>query len=266
MAALQHGDGGIEHHGGIDLALLHRRHRGGAEADADHRRAGRIEAVLLQQIFQEEIGRGTRRADADLLAGQILDRLDLAGVRRRHHQHQPGIAVIDHEGLQFLLLGGQIDAMVEIAGHHVGAAAEHGLQRVRAALEVDQFDGQPGLFVFAELLGQHGRQIAQAGAAADRDRDLALRCGKSRGQRQRQQRAGQPAEQFPHGFLQFVGRQDSAARGLEKATSVPSDTPECKRRRACGDLFHRERVPCAPANRLVSRHSIASQKHRGGLP
>ena len=69
--------------------------------------------------------------------------------------------------------------MVEIAGHHVGAAAEHRLQRVRAALEVDQFDVEAGLVVFAELLGQHGRQIAQAGAAADRDRDLALRRSKT---------------------------------------------------------------------------------------
>ena len=210
MAALQHRDRRIEHHGGVDLALLHRRHRGGAEADADHRGAGRIEAVFLQEIFQEEIGRGARRADADLLAGQILDRLDFIGVRGRHHKHQPGIAVIDHEGLQFLLLGGQIDAMVEIAGNHVGAAAEHGFERIRAALEVDQFDGKPGLFVFAELLGQHRRQIAQAGAAADRDRDLALRCGKTRRQRQCQQRPGQPANNFLHGFLQSVGRRDNA--------------------------------------------------------
>ena len=99
--------------------------------------------------------------------------------------------------------------MVEIAGHHVGAAAEHGLQRVRAALEVDQFDRQPRLFIFAELPCQHGRQIAEAGAAADRDGDLALRCGKARGERQRQQRSGQTAQQFPHRFLQF-GREDSA--------------------------------------------------------
>ena len=77
MVALQHRDRGIEHHRGVDLALLHRRHGRGAKTDADHRGAGRIEAVLLQKIFQEEIGRGTRRADADLLAGEILDRFDL---------------------------------------------------------------------------------------------------------------------------------------------------------------------------------------------
>jgi hypothetical protein len=139
----------------------------------------------------------------------------------RHHQHQAWIAIIDHEGLQLLLLGGQIDAMVEIAGHHVGAAAEHGFQRVRAALEVDQLDGKPRLFVFAELLGQHGGQIAQAGAAADRDRNLALRCDKSRGQCQCQQRSGQPAEQFLHGFLHsFAGKIEQRA-DVEKATFRP---------------------------------------------
>ena len=165
MAALQHGHRGVEHHGGVDLALLHRRDRGGAKTDADHGNTGRIHAVLLHQVFQEEIRRGAGGADPDLLAGQILDRIDLAVVGGRYHQHKAGIAVINHEGLQLLLLGGQIDAMVEIARHHVGAAAEHRLERVRAALEVDQFDGKAGLVEFAELLGQHGRQITQAGAA-----------------------------------------------------------------------------------------------------
>ena len=41
--------------------------------------------------------------------------------------------------------------MVEIARHHVGAAAEHGFQRVRAALEVDQFHREAGLVELAEL-------------------------------------------------------------------------------------------------------------------
>ena len=216
MAALQHGDRRIQHHGGVDLALLHRRHRGGAEADADHRGAAGIEAVLLQEIFQKEIGRGTRRADADLLAGEILDRLDLRVVGGRHHQHQPGIAVVDHEGLQFLLLGGEVDAVVEIAGHHVGAAAEHGLERIRAALQVDQFDGKPGLVVFAELLGQHGRQVAQAGAAADRDGDFGLRRRRSGHQQQRQNRRGRSAKNRfqdlpPRG--QFIRAHDRSARG-----------------------------------------------------
>ena len=97
------------------------------------------------------------------------------------------IAVIDHEGFERLVLGGEIDAMVEIAGHHVGAAADHRGERLRAALEIDQFDLDAGLFVFAELLGQHGRQIAQAARPADRDGDLRLRGGCARHQRQRAQ-------------------------------------------------------------------------------
>src|SRR3984957_13789047 len=96
-------------------------------------------------------------------------------MRRRHHQHQAGIAVIDHEGYQFLLLGGEVDAMVEIAGDDFGAAAEYRLQRIRAALEVDEFDGKTSFFILAELFRQHRRQVTEAGAAADRDRDFGLR-------------------------------------------------------------------------------------------
>ena len=141
---------------------------------------------LLSMIFQEEVGRGAGRADADLLVGEVLDRIDLAGVLRRHHQREAGIAVIDHEGLQVLVLGGEIDAMVEIAGHHVGAAADHRGERLRAALEIDHLDIDAGLFVFAELLGQHGRQVAQAARAADRDGDLrSARAASARHQRQR---------------------------------------------------------------------------------
>ena len=204
MAALQHRDRGIQHHGGVDLALLHRRNRGGAEADADHGDAGGVDTVLLQQIFEKEIGRGTRRADADLLAGEILDRLDFAGVRGRNHQNEAGITVIDHERLQLLLLGGEVDAMIEITGHHVGAAAEHRLERVGATLQIDQIDGKAGLVELAEFLGQHGRQIAQAGAAPDRDGDLALGGGETGGQQQRQQGRGQPAKHRFHGFLRSI--------------------------------------------------------------
>ncbi len=203
MAALQHGDGRIQHDSRVDLALLHRRDRGRAQTDADDGSAGRIEAVFLQQIFEEEIGRGARRADTDFLAGQILDRFDLAVMRGRHHQNQPGIAVIDNKGLQLLLLGGEIDAVVEIAGNHVRAAAKHGLERVRAAFQVDQFDGKACLVEFAQLFCQHGRQIAQAGTAPDGDRDLALRRGEVGHQKQRQQRGAKPAKNRSHGFLRI---------------------------------------------------------------
>ena len=141
--------------------------------------------------------------------------------------------------------------MVEIAGHHVGAAAEHGFERIRTALEVDQFDIEAGLVEFAELLGQHGRQVAQAGAAADRDRDLALRCGKTLTQRQRQQRSGQPAKQFLHGFLHSVAGNIVQRNGIEKATLVPSRPIEIASLIATDDrraLFHR------PHNLFGERH------------
>ena len=177
---------------------------GCAEADADDGNARGIDAVLLQEIFEKEIGRGTGRADADFLAGEILDRFDLGGVRGRHHQHLARIAVVNHKGLQFLLPGGEIDAVVEIAGDHVGAAAEHGPQRVRTALQIDQFDRKSRLFILAELPGQHGRQIAQAGAAPDGDRHLALRRRESGNQHQRQQCRGKLCQHRPHDFLRAV--------------------------------------------------------------
>ena len=199
--ALKNGDRRVQHHRRLDLPLLHGGDGGRPEADADHGHAGRIDVVLLQEILEEEIRRRSGRADADLLAGQILDRPDRRGVLRRHHQHQSGIAVIDHESLHRLLPGGEIDAVVEVAGDHVGAAAEHRLQRIGATLEVDQIDIEPGLLVRAQLRGEHRGQIAQARTAADGDRNPALRRCRMNHQRQRQQRRDQSGKQPAHGFL-----------------------------------------------------------------
>ena len=180
MAALEDRDRRVEHHGGIDLALLHRHHRRGAEADPDHRRRVRINARFFQLIFQEEIGRGTRRADAHLLAREVLDGGDLSGLAGRHNENQARIAVIDDEGLQLLLLGGECDRMIEIARDDIRAAADHGLQRLRASLEIHDLDGEPGLFEVAQLLGEDRWQVAEAGRASDRNGDLGLRHGDRR--------------------------------------------------------------------------------------
>ena len=69
--------------------------------------------------------------------------------------------------------------MVEIARDHIGAAAEHGFEGIRTALQIDQFDRKAGLVILAELPRQHGRQIAQAGAAPDRDGDLLCAAARS---------------------------------------------------------------------------------------
>src|SRR5215210_4201209 len=64
IIALQHRDRRIQHDGGVDLTLLHRRHSGGSEPDADDGSAGGIEPVFLQKVLEKEIGRGARSADA----------------------------------------------------------------------------------------------------------------------------------------------------------------------------------------------------------
>ena len=76
--------------------------------------------------------------------------------------------------------------MVEVARDDVGAAAQHRGQRLRAALEADEFDVEAGLVVFAELLGQHGGQVAEAAGAADRDAHLHLALRQRQAGQQRQ--------------------------------------------------------------------------------
>ena len=101
-----------------------------------------------------------------------------------------------------LALGGEIDAMVEITGDDIGAAADHSLERLRAALEIDDLDIDAGLLIFAERLRQHGGQVAQARPAADGERDLRLRERKAARQDERGERNAEPPEEFHgHEFL-----------------------------------------------------------------
>jgi hypothetical protein len=92
--------------------------------------------------------------------------------------------------------------MIEIAGDHVGASTHHGLERIGPALELDHLDIDAGLVEFAELLGQHRGQIAQARRAAYGERDLRLRESEARRQQQRCKRGGRPPEKLRgHGVL-----------------------------------------------------------------
>ena len=72
-------------------------------------------------------------------------------------EHQARIAVVNDKGLQRLILGSEIDAVIEIAGNDIGAAADDGGERLRAALEIDDLDLKPGFLVLAQLLSQHRR-------------------------------------------------------------------------------------------------------------
>ena len=73
-----------------------------------------------------------------------------------------------------LAFGGEIDAVIEIAGDDVGAAADHGLEQLRAALEIDDLDIDACFFIFAERLRQHRGQVAQARSATDGERHFRL--------------------------------------------------------------------------------------------
>ena len=59
--------------------------------------------------------------------------------------------------------------MVEAAGHDVGAAPHHRLQRLGAAREVDDLDVEAFVFEVAEAFSQGERKIEEPGLTADRN-------------------------------------------------------------------------------------------------
>ena len=219
VLALQHRDRRVEHDRGIDLALLHRRDRRGVKPDADDADRIRVDAVLAQQVFQEEIGRRARRADADLFAGEILDRVDLAGSsgdtrgQNRDSGHRRRTPAL-------LALGGEIDAVIEIAGDDVGAAAEHRLQRLRAALEIDQFDSERRPFCIRRAAGP-ARSAGSTGSLRRRPRwRLSGRLAIAVARRERNQRqCSSSQEARMHFLLEFVHAAWSSRSHSGKARS-----------------------------------------------
>ena len=59
-----------------------------------------------------------------------------------------------------LSFGGEVYAVIEITGYNVGTAADHGLERFRTALEIDDLDIDAGLLIFPKRLREHRGQIA----------------------------------------------------------------------------------------------------------
>jgi hypothetical protein len=81
------------------------------------------------------------------------------------------------------------------AGDHVGAAADHRLQRFRAAGEIRDLDLEPLVLEVALALRDRERQVVEQALAAHRDRDLLLlrRLGpRARGHEQRGGRGQEP--------------------------------------------------------------------------
>ena len=118
----------------------HRRDRAAAGADADDRDVARLQAGLGEHEVGHHVGRRARRGDADLLALQIGHRLEVRHRLRVDAEHDLRRPALQHEGAQPLALDLHVDGVLERARDDVGAAADHRLQRARAAGEIDDRD------------------------------------------------------------------------------------------------------------------------------
>ena len=170
----QLGDDGIEVHQRVDVALLDRRDRAWAGADADDRDIFRLEPVLGDQRVDEEVGGGTGRRDADLEALQVLERLHLRGLVLLDREHHAGEAAeLDHR-LDVLALRLHADGVLVGAGDEVDRPADQRSQRFRSAAEVVDRHIQALLLEVAEPFRDRQRQVVEQPLAADAERDLLL--------------------------------------------------------------------------------------------
>ncbi|MBI0385448.1 LysR family transcriptional regulator, partial [Streptomyces albiflaviniger] len=85
--------------------LLERGHRCGARADADQRDAVGRNIVLGEEVTDEEVGRGARRGDPDLLALDGLRARRIEGGILAAGHHQAGVAREQYEGHHVLAPG-----------------------------------------------------------------------------------------------------------------------------------------------------------------
>lgn len=134
LAGFQHGRRGIVIDQQVDIALFKRRHRRGAGADADQRDIVGGDAVALQIIADEEIGRRPRRGDADLGPpdGFRAGRIELAVLARREDEAR--IARQHDEGDDILVLRLHLDGVVVKTHRDVRRPGDQRLQHLRSAL------------------------------------------------------------------------------------------------------------------------------------
>ncbi len=165
----------------VDLAGAHRRDRAAAGAHADDRHVTRLEPGFAEHEIREHVGARTRRGDTELLALQFGDALEVGHRLRVHAEHYLRRAALQRERAQALAFDLHADRVLERARDHIGAAADHRLQRARAAGEIGDGHVEPLGLEVAQALGDGERQVVQQVLAADRERELGLldRLGKN---------------------------------------------------------------------------------------
>ena len=77
-----------------------------------------------------------------------------------------------HEALEVLTLGLHVQSVLVGPRYHIGAAAYHRAQCLRASRKVADLQVQTFLLEVAELLGDGERQVVQRGFAPDGDMDV----------------------------------------------------------------------------------------------
>ena len=225
------------------------------------RHVARLQAGLGEHEVGHHVGRRARRRDADLLALQVGHGLEVRHRLRVDAQHDLRRAALQHEGAQLLALGLHVEGVLEGARDHVGTAADHRVQRLRAAGEVDDGHVQPLGLEVAQRLGDGQRQVVQQVLAAHGDRELGLlerlraHAGRAGPAAWKWRRAGCGVAwrgRRSGGGLRFWRGPTLAAPGVNAQRSVPvewfSMTPA--RLRGCSRLARVGMAACALAARL----------------
>jgi hypothetical protein len=130
-----------------------------------------LQAVLDLEIHRQEVCRGAEAGDADALALEVGDRLDLWVLGRNQLDFAGRLAELHHR-FNDLALALQIDGMVIEADDALDRARQHFVFGVNARRFVQQLDVEPLVLEIAERLGELGGQVNVLFIAANHQADL----------------------------------------------------------------------------------------------
>ena len=145
-----------------------------APADPDHGDVVGGKARAFQNVVRDHVRRRPRSRDADAAALEFLHVLEIRHGLAVHGEDALRGAALEHEGAHRLTLRLHRERVLKSARNHVGGAAHDGLQRFRAALEVDDLHVEAFFLVEALPFGDGGGEIVVEVLPAHGDRDFGL--------------------------------------------------------------------------------------------